>query len=89
MSMGKSNDDGYRGVHIYYQIDNSYYPIEIQFNTLFDRQLNDWLHDYLYKKNYPLSYGKEIRLLYEQGYIRSLNDFEEVLYGLPGSKELR
>ena len=45
MSKGKSNDDGYRGVHVYYQKDNKHYPIEIQFNTYSDRQLNDWLHD--------------------------------------------
>lgn len=89
MSNGKKNDDGYRGVHVYYQIDNFYYPIEIQFNTMFDRQLNDWLHDYIYKKNYPLFYGKEIRLLYEQGHIHNLCDFEEVLYGLLSSKELQ
>ena len=89
MSNGKKNDDGYRGVHVYYQIDNYHYPIEIQFNTVFDRQLNDWLHDYLYKKNYSLSYGKDIRLLYEQGYIHNLCDFEEVLYGLLSSKELQ
>ena len=31
MSKGKSNDDGYRGVHVYYQKDNKHYPIEIQF----------------------------------------------------------
>ena len=28
MSKGKSDDDGYRGVHLYFQKDNSYYPIE-------------------------------------------------------------
>ena len=41
MSNGKANDDGYRGVHLYYQIDNNHYPIEIQFNTYYDRQLNN------------------------------------------------
>lgn len=54
MSKGKSDDDGYRGVHLYFQKDNSYYPIEIQFNTLYDRQLNNWLHEYLYKKNFRI-----------------------------------
>ena len=53
MTKGKAIDDGYRGVHVYYQKSGRHYPIEIQFNTLFDRQLNNWLHDYLYKKNYP------------------------------------
>lgn len=47
MTHGKSIDDGYRGVHVYYQVDHFHYPIEIQFNTLFDRQLNNWLHDYI------------------------------------------
>ncbi len=79
MSYGKSNDDGYRGVHLYYQVDNSYYPIEIQFNTLFDRQLNNWLHDYIYKKCYPLKVGKQLREQYELGKIRTEEDFKEIL----------
>lgn len=37
MSSGKAVDDGYRGVHVYYQKSGKHYPIEIQFNTLFDR----------------------------------------------------
>ena len=41
MSSGKAIDDGYRGVHVYYQKSGKHYPIEIQFNTLFDRQLNN------------------------------------------------
>lgn len=79
MTKGKASDDGYRGVHVYYQRDPNYYPIEIQFNTLYDRQLNNWLHDYVYKKNYPLSIGKELRKQYENGKIKNLEEFEEVL----------
>ena len=79
MTKGKANDDGYRGVHVYYQRDPNYYPIEIQFNTLYDRQLNNWLHDYVYKKNYSLSIGKELRKQYENGKIKNLEEFEEVL----------
>ena len=45
MTKGKKNDDGYRGMHIYYEVDNFTYPIEIQFKTLYDRQINNWLHD--------------------------------------------
>lgn len=87
MSSGKSNDDGYRGVHLYFQIDNSYYPIEVQFNTLYDRQLNNWLHSYLYKKNYPDEIGRIIRDEYEAGKIRNKEEFEEVLkYVLYNSK---
>ena len=79
MSRGKANDDGYRGVHLYFQKDNFHYPIEVQFNTLYDRQINNWLHSYLYKKNYPNEVGQRMRTLYEDGKIRSREDFEEVL----------
>lgn len=30
MSMGKAYDDGYRGIHVYYQLSSYHYPIEIQ-----------------------------------------------------------
>ncbi len=79
MSHGKAHDDGYRGVHIYYKEDNFHYPIEIQFNTFLDRQLNDWLHDYVYKKSYPPSVGGKLRQLYEQGQIVNIRAFEEAL----------
>lgn len=42
-------------------------------------QLNNWLHDYLYKKEYPIEIGKIMRDKYEKGFIRSKNDFEEAL----------
>ncbi len=88
MSKGKANDDGYRGVHLYYQVDNNHYPIEIQFNTLYDRQLNNWLHDYLYKNDYPPELGIELRKRYEHGEILSEKDFTGVLYNdLLGCKE--
>ena len=79
MSKGKANDDGYRGVHLYYQIDNNHYPIEIQFNTYYDRQFNDWLHKYLYKKGYDNSIGVKLRYEYENGKIVNEKQFEEVL----------
>ena len=79
MTQGKAMDDGYRGVHVYYQRSGRHYPIEIQFNTLFDRQLNNWLHDYLYKKNYPIETGRILREKYEIGLIRNEHDFKEVL----------
>lgn len=79
MSRGKARDDGYRGVHLYYKKDNFHYPIEIQFNTFLDRQLNDWLHDYVYKKNYPPEIGGRLRQLYEQGQIIHLEAFKEAL----------
>ena len=79
MSKGKTIDDGYRGVRVYYQRDSKHYPIEIQFNTLYDRQLNNWLHDSLYKKDYPNEVGKKMREYYENGKIRNADDFKEVL----------
>ncbi len=79
MTKGKAEDDGYRGVHVYYQKSGRHYPIEIQFNTLFDRQLNNWLHDYLYKKSYPVETGKIMREKYESGSIRNEHEFKEVL----------
>ena len=64
-----------------------HYPIEIQFNTLFDRQLNNWLHDYLYKKNYPIETGRIMRKKYESGLIRNEHDFKEMLNNVLSSSE--
>lgn len=79
MSKGKANDDGYRGVHVYFQKDGRHYPIEIQFNTFYDRQINNWLHDYVYKQGYPNHVGIRLRESYERGEIRNENEFQEVL----------
>lgn len=79
LSKGKAEDDGYRGVHLYFQIDNMHYPIEIQYNTLYDRQMNNWLHKYLYKKAYGNEIGMRMRQKYESGCIRNTEEFEEVL----------
>ena len=79
LSEGKKHDDGYRGVHVYYQKDNYYYPIEIQFNTYYDRQFNDWLHDKFYKRGYADEIGVSLRKAYEDGKIKTVEEFEEVL----------
>ena len=79
MSKGKANDDGYRGIHVYFQMDGSHYPIEIQYNTYYDRQFNNWIHKYIYKKNYDNSIGYRLRELYENTKILSEHDFKEVL----------
>ena len=79
MTKGKANDDGYRGAHVYFQVDHFHYPIEIQYNTYYDRQLNNWLHSFLYQKGYDNSVGKRMRQEYELGNIKSDIDFEEVL----------
>ena len=79
MSVGKANDDGYRGVHIYFQLSNFHYPIELQYNTYYDRQLNNWLHKYVYKRKYNDIIGRALRKEYENGKIRLESEFMEVL----------
>ena len=79
MTRGKSKDDGYRGVHAYYQLDSNHYPIEIQYNTYYDRQFNNWLHKYIYKKNYENEVGLQLRNLYERAKIQTEQDFKEAM----------
>lgn len=89
MINGKANDDGYRGIHLYYQRSNKYYPIEIQVNTKQDRRMNDWLHIYLYKYEKNNAIGKLLREKYKNGEIINENDFKEVLKNvLSSSKEI-
>lgn len=76
LSAGKAEDDGYRGVHVYFQLSSRHYPIEIQYNTFYDRQLNNWLHKYLYKRVKDASVGKLLRVAYESGEIRNEAEFE-------------
>lgn len=79
MSQGKANDDGYRGIHVYYQLDGHHHPIEIQYNTYYDRQFNNWLHKYIYKKNYKNEIGLKLRKMYESAKIQTEQDFKEAL----------
>lgn len=79
MSHGKANDDGYRGIHVYFQLDGSHYPIEIQYNTYYDRQFNNWLHKYIYKKNYENEIGLRLRKMYEGAKIQTEQEFKEAL----------
>ena len=79
MTKGKAKDDGYRGVHAYYQLDGSHYPIEIQYNTYYDRQFNNWLHKYIYKKDYENIVGFQLRNLYERAKIQTEQDFKEAM----------
>lgn len=89
MSKGKKNDDGYRGVHVYYQKDNFHYPIEIQFNTYYDRQFNNWMHDLFYKRGYDDAIGRYLRKSYEDGRIKNIKEFKEVLANvLPNSEKI-
>ena len=87
MSNGKNHDDGYRGVHVYYQKDNYHYPIEIQFNTYYDRQFNDWMHDKFYKRGYDDEIGTILRKSYEDGKIKSGEEFEEVLVNVLSNRK--
>ena len=79
LSHGKANDDGYRGIHVYFQLDGFHYPIEIQYNTYYDRQFNNWLHKYIYKKNYNSMVGLRLRKLYENAKIQTEENFKEEL----------
>ena len=79
MSTGKAKDDGYRGIHVYFQMSGNHYPIEIQYNTYYDRQFNNLLHKYIYKKVYEDSVGQQVRKLYENAKILTEQDFKEVL----------
>lgn len=87
MSKGKKNDDGYRGVHVYYQKDNFHYPIEIQFNTYYDRQFNDWMHNWFYKRGYDDAIGRYLRKSYEDGKIKNIEEFKEVLANVLSNSE--
>ncbi len=77
MRKGKSNDDGYRAIHVYYQKDHYHYPIEIQFMTPKDRQFNAWLHIYLYKYVNDNSIGQKLKELYDDGTIQTEEDFRK------------
>lgn len=76
LSSGKADDDGYRGVHVYFQLSSRHWPIEIQYNTFYDRQLNNWLHKYLYKRVEDPLIGKQLRVRYEAGEIKNEGEFE-------------
>ena len=90
MSFGKAKDDGYRGVHVYFQLSSFHYPIEIQYNTYYDRQLNNWLHKYVYKRGDKNQVGYRLRQEYECGKIKNEYKFREVLEDvLSDCKEIR
>ncbi|MBU3105762.1 hypothetical protein KPL41_16860 [Clostridium gasigenes] len=89
MMDGKANDDGYRGIHLYYQKSTKHYPIEIQINSVEDRKFNDWLHINLYKRTNANEIGKYLRQIYELGKINNESEFMEVLENvLSNSKEI-
>lgn len=79
MRNGKVNNDGYKGIHLYYQKSNKYYPIEIQINSKFDRTFNDWLHIHLYKHTDNNDIGILLRKKYDNNEIKNENEFKETL----------
>ena len=89
MREGKANDDGYRGIHLYFQKDHYHYPIEIQFMTASDKQFNEWLHIRTYKYVTDNKIGSYLRTLYNKGIIISEDDFRKELENvLFNSKEI-
>jgi len=78
MSCGKRTDDGYRGVHWYYQASSYHYPIEIQFFTESDLWFNNLLHTYVYKYA-SAEVGVVLREAFERGLIADEEQFREVL----------
>lgn len=64
---------------MYFQLDGNHYPIEIQYNTYYDRQFNNWLHKYVYKRNYAQELGSELRKMYEGAKIMTEQDFKEAM----------
>ena len=43
------------------------------------RQFNNWLHKYIYKKNYENEVGLQLRNLYERAKIQTEQDFKEAM----------
>ena len=79
MTTGKAIDDGYRGIHLYFQESKYHYPIEFQINSHKDRVFNDWLHIDVYKYVVDAEVGAYLRKLYEDGIITNEKEFKEVL----------
>lgn len=87
MRNGKKIDDGYRGLHVYFQESHFHYPIEFQINKVDDRVFNNWLHIHLYKRNISGSIGGKLRKMYNDGKISDENDFRRELNVLLSSEE--
>lgn len=60
----KTNDDGYRGIHMYFWYNRRGFPIEFQIWTIKDALLQFYTHEIIYKGNNSISkkqYAKELR----------------------------
>lgn len=81
MTDGKKIDDGYRGKHYYFQIDNYHYPIEIQWWSEHDKLFNNWLHKSKYKVIDDFQTLSELRTLYDYHEVKA-DDLEEAYHVL-------
>jgi hypothetical protein len=50
MTDGKSENDGYKGIHVYIRKNNYVFPIEVQFWSRADALINDYLRENIYTK---------------------------------------
>lgn len=78
MREGKEFDDGYRGIHLYYQKDSLHYQIEVQVWSRHDALFNTWAHIKLYKSD-PYNIGQAIRHAFDNGLLKDTNGFEQML----------
>jgi putative GTP pyrophosphokinase len=79
MRNGKANDDGYRGIHLYYSKSNNHYPIEIQIWEKRDEQFINWCHKYTYKTPISMKVQCTLRKWYDIGKIKTELDFQQAL----------
>lgn len=81
MTQGKQNDDGYRGLHLYYDKDNLSYSIEIQVWSKRDAKFNIWTHKYVYKED-ANDTGISLKRAYDKGVIHDEITFVQALNAL-------
>ena len=79
LTAGKESDDGYRGIHLYFQKDNYHYQIEVQIWSAHDALFNIWAHTRLYKLGTG-QIGRTIRQAYEKGLLKDEKDLDEAFY---------
>lgn len=61
----KTNDDGYRGIHLYFWYNRRSFPLEVQIWTVKDSLLHFYTHETIYKginSDSKKNYAKELRI---------------------------
>ena len=76
MRKGKSHDDGYRAIHLYFKLDNFHYIIEVQLWSEEDYNFNQWTHTYGYK-SIQSDILLKLRKMYDNGLINSYKEYLE------------